>query len=280
MQLIQAEIPGLSADRLRPRVRQTATLLWAVYALLTLTEGILLWIAGMTPFEALNHAFTTMATGGFSTEDTSIATFGPFAQYVIAAFVFLAGMNFTLHYSWLSGRWGPVRRNQELRIYALITAVAILALTALVWLPGTIDGLEESFRAGVFQATSIMTTTGYVSADYELWMPAAQVVLLLLMLIGGCTASTAGSVKVLRHMIVAKEARISMRKLLHPRGVFVYKVEGNPVTPDTLASVSGFLLLYLLTLAGGVLALTVLGLDALTALGAAATTLGNVGPGF
>jgi trk system potassium uptake protein TrkH len=280
MQLIQAEIPGLSADRLRPRVRQTATLLWAVYALLTLTEGILLWIAGMTPFEALNHAFTTMATGGFSTEDTSIATFGPFAQYVIAAFVFLAGMNFTLHYSWLSGRWGPVRRNQELRIYALITAVAILALTALVWLPGTIDGLEESFRAGVFQATSIMTTTGYVSADYELWMPAAQVVLLLLMLIGGCTGSTAGSVKVLRHMIVAKEARISMRKLLHPRGVFVYKVEGNPVTPDTLASVSGFLLLYLLTLAGGVLALTVLGLDALTALGAAATTLGNVGPGF
>jgi len=280
MQLMQAEIPGLSADRLRPRVRQTATLLWAVYALLTFAETALLWVGDMDLFEAVNHSFTSMATGGFSTEDTSVSTFSPFVQYVIAVFVFLAGINFTLHYSWLAGRWGPVRRNQELRVYAFITVAAALGLTALVWLPGTVEGLEESFRAGVFQATSIMTTTGYVSTDYELWMPAAQVVILLLMLIGGCTGSTAGSVKVLRHMIVAKEARISMRKLLHPRGVFVYKVEGNPVTPDTLASVSGFLLLYLLTLAAGVFALTVSGLDALTALGAAATTLGNVGPGF
>jgi trk system potassium uptake protein TrkH len=194
--------------------------------------------------------------------------------------MFLAGVNFTLHYSWMSGRWGPLRRNQELRVYALLTAVATLALTLLVWVPGTLDGFEESLRAGLFQATSIMTTTGYASADYELWLPAAQVVIILLMLIGGCTGSTAGSVKVLRHMIVAKEARIAMRKLIHPRGVFVYKVEGKPVSSDTLASVSGFLLLFLLTLAAGVLALTVLGLDALTALGATVTTLGNVGPGF
>ena len=165
-------------------------------------------------------------------------------------------------------------------MYALVTAVATLGLTALVWLYDRSGGLEESFRGAVFQTTSIMTTTGYASADYELWLPAAQVILLLLMLVGGCTGSTAGSIKVLRHMIVAKEARISMRKLLHPRGVFVYKVEGNPVTPDTLASVSGFLLLYLLTLAGGILVLTLLELDALTAVGAAATTLGNIGPGF
>ncbi|MGH7567210.1 MAG: TrkH family potassium uptake protein, partial [Gemmatimonadota bacterium] len=280
MQLMQAEIPGLSADRLRPRVRQTATLLWAVYALLTFAETALLWVGDMDLFEAVNHSFTSMATGGFSTEDTSVSTFSPFVQYVIAVFVFLAGMNFTLHYSWMTGRWGAVRRNQELRVYALIMALATLSLTVFVWIPGTVEGLEESFRAALFQTTSIMTTTGFASADYELWMPAAQIVILLLMLIGGCTGSTAGSIKVLRHMIVAKEARISMRKLLHPRGVFVYKVEGNPVTPDTLASVSGFLLLYLLTLAGGVLALTVLGLDALTALGAAATTLGNIGPGF
>jgi trk system potassium uptake protein TrkH len=280
MQLMQAEIPGLSADRLRPRVRQTATILWGVYALMTLGEAVLLWAGGMTPFQAVNHGFTTMATGGFSTEDTSLAGFSPFAQYVAATFMFLAGVNFTLHYSWMAGRWTPVRRNQELRVYALLTAVSTLALTLLVWMPGTLGGIEESFRAGLFQATSMMTTTGYASADYELWLPAAQVVILLLMLIGGCTGSTAGSIKVLRHMIVAKEARIAMRKLIHPRGVFVYKVEGNPISPDTLASVSGFLLLFLLTLAAGVLALTVLGLDALTALGATVTTLGNVGPGF
>jgi trk system potassium uptake protein TrkH len=279
MQLMQAEIPGLSADRLRPRVRQTATVLWAAYALLTLAEAVLLWAGGMTPFQAGNHALTTMATGGFSTEDTSLSGFGPFVQYVTAAFMFLAGVNFTLHYSWMRGRWGPVRRNQELRVYAFLIAVATLTLALLLWIPGTMT-MEGSFRAGLFQVTSIMTTTGYVTADYEGWRPAAQVLILLLMLVGGCTASTAGSVKVLRHMIVAKEARISMRKLLHPRGVFVYKVEGKPVSSDTLASVSGFLLLFLLTLALGVLALTLLGLDALTALGAAATTLANVGPGF
>jgi trk system potassium uptake protein TrkH len=279
MQLMQAEIPGLSADRLRPRVRQTATILWGVYLLLTFAEGLLLWAGGMTPFQALNHALTTMATGGFSTEDTSLSGFGPFVQYVAAAFMFLAGVNFTLHYSWMRGRLGPVRRNQELRVYAFLIAVATLVLALLLWVPGT-TSLEGSFRAGLFQAVSIMTTTGYVTADYEAWLPAAQFLILLLMLIGGCTGSTAGSVKVLRHMIVAKEARISMRKLLHPRGVFVYKVEGKPVSSDTLASVSGFLLLFLLTLALGVLALTLLGLDALTALGAAATTLANVGPGF
>ena len=277
---MQAEIPGLSADRLRPRVRHTATLLWGVYALFTVTEGILLWAFGMTPFEALNHELTTMATGGFSTEDTSLAAFDPAVQYVVVVFVFLAGVNFTLHYSWLAGRWGAIRRNQELRVYALITLVATSGLTLLVWLPGTTGGFEESLRIGLFQATSIMTTTGYANADYELWLPAAQVMILLLMLVGGCTGSTAGSIKVLRHMIVAKEAQFSMRRLLHPRGVFVYKVEGKPVTSDTLASVSGFLLLYLLTLAAGICTLTLLGLDTLTALGAAATTLGNVGPGF
>jgi trk system potassium uptake protein TrkH len=280
MQLLQAEIPGLSADRLRPRIRQTASLLWAVYALLTFAEFSLLMLAGMTPFEAINHAFTTMATGGFSTEDTSITGFSPLIQYMIVVFVFLAGMNFTLHYSWVTGRWRAVQRNRELRVYALLTILLTLALTALVYFPGTVEGLETSFRAGLFQTTSIMTTTGYATADYELWAPAAQVLILLLMLIGGCTGSTAGSIKVLRYMIVAKEARITMRKLLHPRGVFVYKVEGSPVSLDVLASVSGFLILYLLALVAGVLALTLLGLDALTALGATAATLGNVGPGF
>ena len=279
MQLMQAEIPGLSADRLRPRVRQTATVLWGTYALLTFAQVGLLWAGGMTLFQAVNHAFATMATGGFSTEDTSFAGFGPFVQYVTVVFMFLAGMNFTLHYSWMAGRWKPLIRSQELRMYALVVAVATLSIMLLLWVPGRGE-VEETFRAALFQTISIVTTTGFASADYELWLPSAQVVILLLMLIGGCTGSTSGSIKVLRHMIVAKEARISMRKLLHPRGVFIYKVEGKPVTPDTLASVSGFLLLYMVTLAAGVMALTVIGLDPLTAVGAATTTLGNTGPGF
>jgi trk system potassium uptake protein TrkH len=280
MQLLQAEIPGLSADRLRPRVRHTATLLWTVYAVFTITQGILLWAGGMTPFEALNQAFSGMAGGGFSTENASIGAFRPFVQYVIVVFMFLTGINFTLHYSWLTGRWSAVRRSQELRVYATIALVATAALTLLVWIPGTEDGLEESFRVGLFQAISILTTTGYVTADYETWVPAAQILIVLLMLIGGCSGSTSGSIKILRHMIVAKEARITMRKLLHPRGVFVYKVDGKSVSADALTSVSGFLILYLLVLASGVLALTLIGLDPYSALGAALSALGNVGPGF
>lgn len=280
MQLLQAEIPGLSADRLRPRVRHTATLLWTVYAVFTTTQGILLWLGGMSPFEALNQAFSGMAGGGFSTENASIGAFGSFTQYVIVLFMFLTGINFTLHYSWLTGRWSAVLRNQELRVYTVIALVATAALTLLVWIPGTVDGLEESFRAALFQAISILTTTGYVTADYETWVPAAQVLLVLLMLIGGCSGSTSGSIKVLRHMIVAKEARITMRKLLHPRGVFVYKVDGKSVSTDVLTTVSGFLILYLLTLVGGVLVLTLVGLDPYSAMGAALSALGNVGPGF
>ncbi len=164
MQLMQAEIPGLSADRLRPRVRQTATVLWGTYTLLTLAQTLLLWAGGMTFFEAVNHAFATLATGGFSTEDTSLAGFSPYIQYVCAAFMFLAGMNFTLHYSWMAGRWKPLLRNQELRVYALIVAAATLGITLFLWVPGTVDGIEESFRAALFQTVSIITTTGFASA--------------------------------------------------------------------------------------------------------------------
>ena len=281
MQLLSAEIPGLAPDRLRPRIRQTATLLWGVYALLTVSEAVLLWFGEMSLFEAVNHAFTTMATGGFSTEDGSIGAFeSPYTQYVIAFFILMAGINFTLHYSVLSGHWEALRRNRELRVYLILVGGATLALTALVWISGTFGGLEPAFRAGLFQAVSIMTTTGYATADYEAWVPAAQTLIFLLMLVGGCTGSTAGSIKVLRHMLVTKEARISLRKLLHPRGVFVYQMDGQTVSQDVLANVSGFLLLYLGFLGGGTLLLNLLGLDAATAAGAAAATLGNVGPGF
>ncbi|MDX1623574.1 MAG: TrkH family potassium uptake protein [Gemmatimonadota bacterium] len=281
MQLLRAEIPGLAPDRLRPRVRQTASLLWGVYAVLTAAEMALLWFGGMSLFEAVNHGFTTMATGGFSTEDASIGAFdSAFLQYVIALFIFFAGVNFTLHYSWLTGNWRAPWRNRELRVYAVLVAGATAVLTLLVWVPGTGGGVEESFRAGLFQAVSIMTTTGYVTADYEAWIGPAQTLLFLLMLIGGCTGSTAGSIKVLRHMLVFEEARIALKKLLHPQGVFVYKLDGEPVSQDVLANVSGFLLLYLGLLATGVFALALIGLDVTTAIGAATATIGNVGPGF
>jgi len=281
MQLLSAEIPGLAPDRLRPRVRQTASLLWGVYMLLTAAEAALLWAGGMTLFEAVNHAFTTMATGGFSTENGSIGAFdSPFIQYVIAVFCLLAGVNFTLHYSWMTGRWKAVGRDRELRIYLVLVALATAALTLIVYLPGTVRGIEASFRAAFFHVASIMTTTGYATLDYDAWSPAGRILLLLLMVIGGCTASTAGSVKVLRYILVGKQARISLRRLLHPQGVFILKLGGRIVSEEALASVSGFLLLYLTALAAGTVLLALIGLDAATSVGAAAATLGNVGPGF
>ena len=281
MQLMQAEIPGLAPDRLRPRVRQTAALLWVVYALLTAAEVVFLLFGGMSEFEAVNHAFATMATGGFSTENASVGAFdSAYLHYVVAIFCVLAGMNFTLHYKWLSGDWRTVLRNTELRVYLGIIAVATALLTVVVYVPRDAGTLEETFRASFFQVASLITTTGFVTVDYELWAPAAHVVLFLLMVIGGCTGSTSGAVKVLRFMLVGKEARISLRKLLHPAGVFVYRLEGRTISEDVLANVSGFLLLYLGALAAGILALTLLGLDSRTAAGATAATLGNVGPGL
>jgi len=281
MQLLSAEIPGLAPDRLRPRVRQTASLLWGVYMLLTAAEVVLLWIGDMTLFQAVNHAFTTMATGGFSTEDASIGAFdSPFLQYVIAVFCLLAGVNFTLHYSWMTGRWRAVGRDRELRVYLAVVALATVALTLIIYLPGTVSGVEASFRAAFFHVASIMTTTGYATLDYDTWLPAGRILLLLLMVIGGCTGSTAGSVKVLRYILVGGQARISLRRLLHPQGVFILKLGGRIVSEEVLASVSGFLLLYLTALAAGTLLLALLGLDAATSVGAVAATLGNVGPGF
>lgn len=281
MQLLQAEIPGLAPDKLTPRIRHTAALLWVVYVALTVSEGLLLVVGGMTPFEAVNHAMTTMATGGFSTENGSVGAFhSPFIQYVIGVFILMAGINFTLHYSWMRGNFQAVLRNRELRVYLGIAVITSVALTLLVYVPGSVRGIEASFRAGFFQAVSILTTTGYATHDYELWAAPAQVLLFLLMLVGGSTGSTSGSVKILRHMLIAKEARTSLRKLLHPQGVFVYKLEGKTVSDDVLANVSGFLLLYLGSLCGGVFILTLFGLDVATAIGAAASTIGNVGPGF
>lgn len=281
MQLMQAEIPGLAPDRLRPRVRQTASLLWAVYCLFTFVETALLWAGGMSLFDAVNHSLTTMATGGFSTQGASVAAYdSPYLEYVIAVFMVAAGINFTLHYSALTGRWHAVRRNTELRIYLILLGGATAALTALTWGSGAIEGLEPAFRAALFQASSIMTTTGFTTADYETWAPAAQTLLFLLMLVGGCAGSTSGSVKVLRHILVAKEARISLKRLIHPAGVFVYKMDGRAVGEDVLANVSGFLLLYMGILGAGILGLNLLGADVATAAGAAAATLGNVGPGF
>ncbi|PLX89921.1 MAG: potassium transporter, partial [Desulfuromonas sp.] len=202
MQLFKAEVPGPTADRLKPRIQDTAKLLWGVYVLLTVAETILLMVAGMSFFDAANHAFTTMATGGFSTRNASVAGFESAAiDWIITLFMFLAGVNFSLHYLALRGRVMDYLRNEEFRFYLTLILAGTVLIT-LFNLPSTYPSLLDNLRYSAFQVVSIMTTTGFGTADYELWPVLCQYLLIFSMFIGGCAGSTGGGMKVARIMLL------------------------------------------------------------------------------
>jgi trk system potassium uptake protein TrkH len=284
MQLFRAEVPGPTKERLQPRIAQTAKLLWIVYVGLTAAQVALYLMGGMGAFDAVNHAFSTLATGGFSTRNTSMAAFdSPYLHWVTIVFMALAAMNFSLHYRAATGRpayW----RNQEWRFFVM----AVLVSTGIVMAANvhggsyavTGSGLEAAFRDAAFQVTSIVTTTGFVSADYELWVPGAQAVLFALFFVGGMAGSTGGGIKAVRVLLLLKATANEIRKHLHPKAILFTRVGRTPVSEDVLANVVGFVLLYLLLVLAGTLALALSGLDLLTSLGASMATVGNVGPGF
>ena len=276
MQLFRLEAPGPTTDRLRPRIRETAKLLWVVYAALTAVLAGLYTLGGMSILEALNHAFTTMPTGGFSTRNASMAAFSPAIQWIAILFMFLAGTSFTLHYR-MMGR-GPKAyfRDTEWRLYTGI----ILAGSVIVALVIGGDGMPvgQVIRDAVFQVVSVVTTTGYATADYAIWAPAAQVVLFLLFFLGGMAGSTAGGMKMIRVLLVLKHAWLEIRKQLHPRAVFVPKVSGRVVHEHVMLNVLGFVLLYMLLFGLGTFAMSLMGLSLPAAAGAAATAVSNVGP--
>ncbi len=281
MQLFRAEVPGPVAERLRPRIKQTAKLLWGVYVLLTGAEVVALVIAGMPVFDAVCHAFATMATGGFSTRNASIGAYGGSAiEWIIIVFMLLAGANFTLHYLVLTGKWRAYWDDEEFRFYIGVAAVATVLVTAPLVLLHAYPAWTTSLRHGTFQTVSIMTTTGFGTADYLLWPPVAHAVLLILMSVGGCAGSTGGGIKVVRLLLLLKQAKVEMRKLLHPRAVVTIWFNDRAVSPNLATNVLGFFLLYMLVYVAGVLALTLGGRDLVTAVGATAATLGNIGPGL
>lgn len=281
MQLYRAEVPGPVPDKLTPRIRETARRLWGVYVLLTATEALLLLLAGLGPLDAVCHALATMATGGFSTRDASVGAYGaPAVEWIVILFMLLAGTNFSLHFLALSGRFGAYRRDDEWRFYiwTLLGATAVI-LVALV--PAAVyPRLGDAVRYALFQAVSICTTTGFTTSDYTLWPPVAHAVLLLLMAVGGCAGSTGGGIKVMRILVLLKHAKIELRKLIHPRAVTALWFNGRVLPPGLPANVLAFFLLYVLILATGVVALTLGGRDLVTAVGATAATLGNIGPGL
>jgi trk system potassium uptake protein len=276
MQLFRLEAPGPTADRLRPRIRETAKLLWMVYLVLTVALMVLFRLAGMQLFDAVNHALTTMPTGGFSTRADSLAAFSAAAQWITILFMFLAGTSFTLHYRALARGMPPYWRDAEWRLYVAVVAAATLMVAVLIFDAGV--PLEQTLREAMFQVVAILTTTGYATTDFALWAPAAQVILFLLFFLGGMAGSTAGGMKMIRVLLVLKQAWLEIRKQLHPRAIFVPKVGGRPVREHILLNVLGFVLLYMMLFGVGTLAMASLGISLPAAAGAAATSISNVGP--
>jgi trk system potassium uptake protein len=282
MQLFRAESPGPAPDRLTSRISATARLLWGVYVLITGLEVLALaTLGGMSVFDAVCHSLTTMATGGFSTLDKSVGGFGSgTVEWIITVFMFIAGVNFSLHYLALKGRFTVYKRDDEFKFYGAVTLGTIVLVAAVLFPSPVISGIEPTIRAAAFQVVSIVTTTGYGTADYILWPPFTHMLLLLMMTVGGCAGSTGGGIKMMRVLLLLKHAHVEVKKLLHPRAVYTLWFNERPVSQDLATNVLGFFMLFMVVFISGTLLLTLAGRDIVTAVGAVAATLGNIGPGL
>lgn len=280
IELFVAEAPGPTSDKLHPRISETAKRLWLIYVGLTGLLTLLLWAEGMTLYDAANHALTTMATGGFSTKNASIAAFDvPIIQYTLAFFMFLAGTNYTVLYFALKGRLRKVWGSDEFRAYLwLVVFLAVIITLQVHW--HSEQSWERSFRDSIFQITSVLTTTGFVSADYTQWSPALTLLFFILLFLGGSAGSTSGGIKMVRHLVFVKNSWLEFKRIMHPRAIVRMRLNGEVVPGRIITHIIIFLLIYLLVFIVGSVVLTWMGLDFLTAIGAAATSLGNVGPGI
>ena len=280
MQLFQAEVPGPTADRLKPRIQDTAKLLWGVYVILTAIETILLMAGDMSFYDAICHSFATLATGGFSTRNASVAAYdSAYIDWVITVFMFLAGVNFSLHYYALKGRIGEYFRNEEFRFYLYITCAAIAVLMFMN--QGTVyDSIIDNLRYSAFQTTAILTTTGFATADFELWPVLTQYLLVFLMFIGGCAGSTGGGMKVARIMLLLKHGTVQLYHLIHPRAVRLVKLGGTPVPAEVMQSILGFFALFMGIFIAASFLMAASGMDLVSGAAAVIATLSNIGPGL
>lgn len=280
MQLFLAEAPGITADKIQPRIQDTAKRLWFLYIGLTILEMIILYLLGMSFFDAVNHSLTTMSTGGFSTKQASIAYFeNPAIQYVITFFMFLGGTSFVLIYLALKGKFKKIWQNEEFRAYCGLTfGVSFVVSVILIFKNGT--PLEQAFREGIFQVVAILTTTGYATADFTFWGGSVALIFFTLMFIGGSAGSTAGGVKIVRHLMIAKNSIIEFKRQLHLSAIIPVRFNGKAVAHEITRNILAFVIIYLTIFGISSVTLTLLGLDALTAMGSVATSLGNVGPGL
>ncbi len=292
MQLFAAEAPGPSADKLHPRITDTAKRLWLIYFGYTVAETILLYAAGMTFFDAINHSLATLSTGGFSTKNASLAYWNnqPLIQYIVIFFMFLAGSNFVLSYFAFKGKVQKVLRDEEFKYYVIFTLLIVIAVALVIYFmaevpvsdyhPKVLGQAESAFRHALFQVVAVVTTTGFVSADFTAWTPFITVFFFGLMFAGGSAGSTAGGIKIMRHILIIKNGLLEFKRTLHPNAVIPVRFNNKTVTEHVVYNVIGFFVLYMLLFVIGALVLGFLGLDFDSSIGGAASALGNVGPAF
>ncbi len=292
MQLFAAEAPGPNADKLHPRITDTAKRLWLIYFGYTVAETILLNLAGMSFFDAMNHSLATLSTGGFSTKNASLAYWNnePLIQYIVIFFMFLAGSNFVLSYFAFKGKVQKIIRDEEFKYYSALIVIFSIVVALVIYYkadvpiteyhPMVLGNVESSFRHSLFQVVAVVTTTGFVTADFTAWTPFITVFFFGLMFTGGSAGSTAGGIKIMRHILIIKNGLLEFKRTLHPNAVIPVRFNNKTVTEHVVYNVIGFFVLYMLLFIIGALVLGFLGLDFDSSIGGAASALGNVGPAF
>ena len=291
MQLFSAEAPGPTGDKLHPRITDTAKRLWYIYVGLTLTETLLLNLAGMSFFDAINNSMNTIATGGFSTKNASIAYWNhnPLIQYIIIFFMFISGTNFVLSYFAFTGKIQKILKNEEFKTYFTFTLISVIIVAFVVFNnvdlsksnfehPQVFGKLESTIRHSLFQVVAVITTTGFVSGDFAGWTPFLTMFFFGLMFVGGSAGSTSGGIKIVRHLLMIKSGFLEFKKSLHPSAIVRSRFNGSIVDQNIIYNISGFFILYTLTFALGALVFSALGLNYESAFGVSAASLGNVGP--
>ena len=291
MQLFSAEAPGPNSDKLHPRITDTAKRLWYIYVGLTLMETLLLNIAGMSFFDAINNSMSTIATGGFSTKNASIAywNFNPIIQYIIILFMFISGANFVLSYFALTGKVQKILRDEEFKTYFIFILVSVILVTFTLFYnvdlskstfehPQIYGKLESSIRHSLFQVVAVITTTGFVTGDFAGWTPFLTMFFFGLMFVGGSAGSTSGGIKIVRHLLMIKSGFLEFKRYLHPSAIVRSRFNGSLLDQNIIYNISGFFILYILLFALGVLVFSSLGLNYESAFGVSAANLGNVGP--
>ncbi len=280
VQLFSAESPGLKPTKITPRIADTAKLLWLIYLALTVLETILLMIGDMSFFDAINHSFTTLSTGGFSTKQASVGHFdSAFIQYVISLFMFIGGTNFVLIYFLVTLKWAELRKNEEFRMYFIAITTIVALFTLGLYFRGFPDW-EENFRLALFQVISLITTTGFATADYLGWGSALTTACFILLFFGGSAGSTGGGVKIIRHIILIKNGLAELKKQLHPSAIIPVRINKRGIPSETISNVLAFGIMYALIIAVGTVVLSAMGIDFATSISAVATSVGNVGPGI